>query len=228
MEDGQFELSKHLSSILFFPFTQSQTPMHPTLQTTINKAKSLPISEERKTILQELIQYVQQKVDAGKPVNLNFICTHNSRRSQLSQIWAQTSADLNSIEADFYSGGVEVTEFNERAVNSIIRAGFRLTKNGLENPKYFIFHSDDAEPIVAFSKIFDDSANPPTGFAAIMTCSHADENCPFIPGAEARIPVRYEDPKAFDGTPEESDKYDERSLQIASEMFYVFSKIQQK
>lgn len=202
--------------------------MHPTLQTTINKAKALPISEERKAILQELILYIQQKVDTGKRLNLNFICTHNSRRSQFSQIWAQTAADLNGIEAACYSGGVEVTAFNERAVDSIKRAGFRVTKNGLENPKYFIFHSDDAEPIVAFSKIFDDSANAPTGFAAIMTCSHADENCPFIPGAEARIPVRYEDPKAFDGTPEESEKYDERSLQIASEMFYVFSKIQQK
>jgi len=200
--------------------------MNPTLQTTINKAKVLPISEERKAILQELILYIQQKTDAEKTVNLNFICTHNSRRSQFSQIWAQTAADLSGIEAACFSGGVEVTEFNERAVNSIKRAGFRVTKNGLENPKYFIFHSDDSEPIVAFSKIFDDSANAPTGFAAIMTCSHADENCPFIPGAEARIPVRYEDPKTFDGTPEESEKYDERSLQIASEMFYVFSKIQ--
>lgn len=58
-----------------------------------------------------------------------------------------------------------------------------------------------------------------------MTCSHADENCPFIPGAETRIPVRYEDPKEFDDTEMESEKYDERSKQIASEMFFVFSRV---
>ena len=58
-----------------------------------------------------------------------------------------------------------------------------------------------------------------------MTCSHADENCPFIPGAEIRIPVRYDDPKAFDGTDLMEAKYLERSKEIATEMLYVFSKI---
>ena len=58
-----------------------------------------------------------------------------------------------------------------------------------------------------------------------MTCSHAEENCPYIPGTEARIPVMYDDPKAFDGTALETAKYDERCQQIAAEMFYVFSQI---
>jgi arsenate reductase (thioredoxin) len=118
-----------------------------------------------------------------------------------------------------------VTAFNERAVASIRRSGFKISQDGAINPKYFLFHSNDGNPIVAFSKLYDDTANAPKGFAAIMTCSHADENCPFIPGAEARIPVRYEDPKIFDDTNEEAGRYDERSLQIASEMFYVFSRI---
>ncbi len=199
----------------------------PTLLSTIQKAKSLPISEERKAVLQELIDYVQQKLDKEESISLNFICTHNSRRSQFSQIWAKTAADLYSIPINSFSGGVEVTAFNERAVESIKRTGFKVSKNGNENPKYYIFHSGDGEPIVTFSKLYDDAANVPKGFAAVMTCSHADENCPFIPGAEARIPVRYDDPKAFDGTPEEAGRYDERSLQIASEMIHVFSKIQQ-
>ena len=58
-----------------------------------------------------------------------------------------------------------------------------------------------------------------------MTCSQADGGCPFIAGAEKRIPITYEDPKAFDDSPLEEAKYDERSLQIASEMFYVFRQI---
>jgi arsenate reductase len=197
----------------------------PGLAATVEKARSLPIPEERKESLQVLIAYIQSKLDSGEEVNLNFICTHNSRRSQFSQIWAQTAADYFSIPANCYSGGVKVTEFNQKAVESIKRGGFRVTKKGSENPVYYIFHSDDADPISAFSKLFDDPINKAQRFAAVMTCSHADENCPFISGTENRIPVRYEDPKKFDGTPEEANRYDERSLQIASEMFYVFSRI---
>ncbi|MFD2201655.1 protein-tyrosine-phosphatase [Shivajiella indica] len=200
--------------------------LYPTLQTYIEKAKSLPIPEERKEVLQMLIDYLQRKVDQDQEINVNFICTHNSRRSQFSQIWGKVAAAYHGIEINAYSGGVEVTAFNERAVSSIKRFGFKLSKEGEGNPKYFVFYSDDEDPIVAFSKIFDDSANATKNFAAVMTCSHADENCPFIPGADARIPVRYEDPKAFDGTEKEAEKYDERSMQIASELLYVFSKIE--
>jgi arsenate reductase len=45
----------------------------------------------------------------------------------------------------------------------------------------------------------------------------------FIAGAEKRIPITYEDP--FDNTPQQAEKYQERSLQIATEMLYVFSQI---
>lgn len=200
----------------------------PGLAATVERARSLSVSEERKELLQVLIAYIQSKLDSEEEINLNFICTHNSRRSQFSQIWALTAADYFGIPANCYSGGVEVAEFNERAVESIKRMGFRVTKKGNENPVYFIFHSDDSEPISAFSKLFDDPINKAKRFAAVMTCAHADENCPVIPGTENRIPIRYEDPKKFDGTPEESNRYDERSLQIASEMFYVFSKIKNR
>lgn len=204
----------------------SKSTLYPLLANTIQKASELSIPSDRKEVLQVLIHYIQSKVDQDEEVNLNFICTHNSRRSQFSQIWAQTAADFHGISANCYSGGVEVTAFNDRAVNSLKRSGFRVSSkaNG-SNPVYFLFHSDDSEPIVAFSKVYDDPINKASRFAAVMTCDHADENCPFIPGTEQRIPVRYEDPKAFDDTEIESEKYDERSLQIASEMIYVFSQI---
>ncbi|MFY0627918.1 MAG: protein-tyrosine-phosphatase [Reichenbachiella sp.] len=197
----------------------------PSLLSTVEQALELSISEERKETLKVLIDYIQEKIDEKSDVNLNFICTHNSRRSQFSQIWGQTAADYFGIDANCYSGGVEVTEFNERAVASIKRAGFKVSSNGVSNPKYSVLHSDDRVPVIAFSKRFDDPTNEADCFAAIMTCSHADENCPFIPGTEKRIPVRYDDPKEYDGTPMESEKYDQRSMQIASEMFYVFSNI---
>jgi arsenate reductase len=199
--------------------------MFPKLSSTIHKAIELNIPEERKEILQPLIDYIQHKIDSNQTVNLNFICTHNSRRSQFSQIWAQTAADYFGVPTKCFSGGIEVTEFNERAVASIKRSGFSITSKGEMNPVYFISNSEDKEPIIAFSKLFDDPANRADQFAAIVTCSHAEENCPFIPGAEKRISVRYDDPKEFDDTPKETQMYDERSLQIAAEMFYVFSKI---
>ena len=200
--------------------------LFPALENTIQSVRKMPISEERKNVLKPLISYIQEKHSAKQIVHLNFICTHNSRRSQFSQIWAQTAADYYGISANCYSGGVEVTAFNERAVVSIERSGFKIEKEGIGNPKYLIYYSNDSAPIQTFSKLFDDPINNLDQFAAVMTCSHADENCPFIPGSEKRIAVRYEDPKAFDDTAQEAKKYDERSMQIAAEMFYVFSQIQ--
>ncbi|MDB9701590.1 protein-tyrosine-phosphatase, partial [Salibacteraceae bacterium] len=148
-------------------------------------------------------------------------------RSQLAQIWAQTMAAIYDVEAQCYSGGVEVTEFNSRAVHAIQNQGFEVIREGISNPYFYVCFSNDRPSIQCYSKVFDDQPNgvlPP--FAAIMTCAHADENCPVISGAEKRIPIRYEDPKLFDDTDQESEKYTERSLQIAREMMFVFSKIQ--
>ena len=195
------------------------------LQSTIEKVLGQDVPDTRKVILQPLIDYLQNKIGSQIVPALNFICTHNSRRSQFSQIWAQTAADYFNIPAHCFSGGVEVTAFNERAVASMKRGGFNVLKHGDGNPVYTIYHTENSSPITAFSKLYDDPANKADTFAAVMTCSHADENCPYIQGAEERIAVRYEDPKKYDDTDLETTMYDERSMQIASEMFYVFSMI---
>jgi arsenate reductase len=199
--------------------------MNEILTKNIEEILSMDISEDRIANLQPLIDYIKSKREKSQPIRLNFICTHNSRRSQLAQIWAQTAADYFEISAFCYSGGVEVTACNERTIHSLERSGFIISKHGHSNPIYFILHEKDARPIIVFSKLYDDVINPHGIFASVMTCSHADENCPFIPGAEARIPVRYQDPKEFDDSDFESAKYDERSKQIASEMFFVFSRV---
>ncbi len=210
---------------IYLYYIQYKMILFPKLAETVASLDPATITEERKAILADYISYIRQKHEKGQTVHLNFICTHNSRRSQFSQIWAQTAADYYGVPAQCYSGGVEVTAFNERAVASIKRSGFQVSQEGENNPVYAVQYAGDGQLIRAFSKVFDDPANALPAFAAIMTCSHADENCPFIPGAEVRIPVRYEDPKAFDDTPEEADRYDERSMQIANEMFYVFSQV---
>lgn len=199
------------------------------LQETIKQGKRLPISPKRKKELEVVAAYVIDKIKQGKIAKLNFICTHNSRRSQFSQIWAKTAASRLGIEIESFSGGIEETAFNERAVASLKRQGFQINKiSDGSNPHYEITFSKTEAPILAFSKIYNQSPNPKEKFATIMVCDHADENCPIIPGAEKRLPLRFEDPKKYDGTSLETFKYDERSLQIGSEMLFVFSKVKEQ
>jgi arsenate reductase (thioredoxin) len=157
---------------------------------------------------------------------LNFVCTHNSRRSHISQIWAQAAARYYGIEnVETFSGGTEATAFNPRAVTAMQQAGFDIsTIKDDNNPVYKVKFSNDAPALTVFSKKYDDDFNPKADFAAIMTCSHADENCPFIPGAK-RIALTYDDPKDFDGTPQEATKYTERVHEIGREILYAFSQV---
>ena len=198
-----------------------------TLNDIISSLDISTISKERKQILDILKTYIQTKKNNHQNINLNFICTHNSRRSHLSQIWAQTMANNFKIKNVFcYSGGTEATAMFTVVEETLKKQEFHIDKLSNEkNPVYAIKFSENNNPIICFSKTFDADFNPSSNFAAIMTCSHADENCPFIAGAEQRIPVRYDDPKAFDNTPQQLEKYRERSLQIATELFYVFSQI---
>lgn len=192
---------------------------------------SLPISQipaERMPLIEGMVDYILGKIKAKQEIRINFICTHNSRRSQFSQIWAQTAADYYGIEASCYSGGVEVTAFNERAVAAIQRDGFKVVQKGEGNPVFFVFHGEASEPIITFSKVYDDPINPTSGFSAVMTCDHADVHCPFIPGTEKRILLRFEDPKALDGTDLEEKMYTERSHQIGAELFLIFQKVKER
>ncbi|WP_053989831.1 low molecular weight phosphatase family protein [Mangrovimonas sp. TPBH4] len=186
------------------------------------------ISEERKETLQPLVDYIQKKVTDKNDIRINFICTHNSRRSHLSQVWAQTLAYHFGIKQVFcYSGGTEATALFPMAAQTLQNTGFEIaTLSEGSNPVYSIKYAGNALPIIGFSKRMDDEFNPKSEFAAIMTCDSANEACPIVPGAEQRIPIMFEDPKAFDNTPQQAEKYSERSKQIATELFYVFSKIQ--
>lgn len=188
------------------------------------------IASGRRATLQQLALFVIDKARAGQTASLNFICTHNSRRSHLAQIWAQTAAYYYGVaHVHCYSGGTEATAFNPRAVNAMREAGFSIseTKEG-DNPVYEVRFALDAPPVVAFSKTYDHPFNPNRDFAAIMTCSQADESCPLVLGASARIALTYDDPKAFDGTALEEVKYAERVDEIGREILFAFSLVNAK
>jgi arsenate reductase len=205
----------------------TQTTLFTEIESVIKGLNPATISEERKTVLQPLIDFIQTKVSNKQEIRINFICTHNSRRSHLSQVWAQTMANYFNIKNVFcYSGGTEATALFPMAAETLKNAGFQIkTIAATSNPIYSIKYANNAHPIIGFSKKLDDDFNPKSEFAAIMTCSQADGGCPFIAGAEKRIPITFDDPKAFDNTPQQAEKYQERSLQIATELFYVFSQV---
>lgn len=200
-------------------------PLDEVIQSLIRSFDAIPV--ERKAILKQLTDFVEGKIKRNETIALIFICTHNSRRSHISQIWAQAAAAYYGIENVItYSGGTEATAFNPRAVKAMAEAGFRIeaTSEGL-NPVYKVLFSDDGKEVTAFSKKYDTESNPQKGFAAIMTCSHADENCPVVLGMEKRISLPYDDPKDFDGTPHESEKYAVRVREIGTEILYAFSQV---
>ncbi len=188
------------------------------------------IGSDRKGILKKLAEYIQAKKSKNEAVNLIYICTHNSRRSHFGQVWASVAANYYLIDqVSAFSGGTEATAFNKNAMDALKRIGFQLKQTEqIQNPKYKVIYGQSGESVDCFSKVYDHPINPKTDFAAVMTCSEAEQNCPFIPGVDLRIATTYDDPKASDGSALEAQVYDERCRQIACETFYVFSLIKNK
>lgn len=201
--------------------------MYPTILQTIDHLKEYEISSERKNSLAPLIDFIQMKLRDNKTAAITFICTHNSRRSHLAQVWAQVASTYFNIpNIVCYSGGTEETEIFPTILDTLAEQGFLSLKiSESNNPVYAIKYAQDSVPIIGFSKKYDHPFNPVSDFAAVMTCSQADGGCPFIPGAEQRIPITFEDPKIADHTSRQSEVYRETSLQIGAEMMYVFSQI---
>ena len=183
------------------------------------------IAPERKVLLEKIAAYISSKQKENKAVNLVYICTHNSRRSHFGQIWAQVAAAYFEISnTHTFSGGTEATAFHINAISALKRIGFVVKQmNETPNPVYEVCFGEQLAPAVCFSKVYNHPENPQQEFAAIMTCSDAEENCPFIPGVELRVGTTYDDPKVFDNTPQQDEKYDERCKQIALETVYAFS-----
>lgn len=186
------------------------------------------IPAARKLILDEFSSYLQKAERERDPTRLTFICTHNSRRSHMAQLWASVAArHFQFRNVRCFSGGTESTAFNPRAVASLQRAGFEILAKQppMDNPRYLVRFSDEMPNQICYSKRFDDPANPQSDFCAVLVCSDADQQCPSVRGATERIALPFEDPKNADGTVRESAAYDERCRQIARELLYVFSKV---
>ena len=190
-------------------------------------AKVGTVPAERKVVLNEIASDISARLQAGKTADLTFICTHNSRRSHMSQIWAATAAyyyGLDNIQT--FSGGTQATACNCRTVAAMRRVGFDIddaTKG--DNPIYLVRYATDRPVIRAYSKLYNGDGNPSQDFIALMTCSVADKSCPVVQGATSRYAIHYVDPRLCDDTPTETTAYNERCHEIAMEMFYIMSQV---
>ena len=201
--------------------------MNQEIKNIISNFNENNIPTDRKNVLLPLVNYIHTKKNNNEIIRLNFICTHNSRRSHLSQIWAQTLAYHFNIRNTYcYSGGTEATAMYPKVAETLRNQGFQiqvLSEN--ENPVYAVKYAANEHAVICFSKVYSNDFNPKNNFGAIMTCNNADKGCPLVIGAEARFPIKYDDPKTVDGTDLQSVKYAERSLEIAQEIWWVMSSI---
>ena len=185
------------------------------------------IPSKRKEILDQIVGSIKICQENNQPVQLMFVCTHNSRRSQFGQIWALILADFYGIELTAYSGGTEVTKVHPTVIDVFKRLGVDITPvDNEKNQKYRLSIGGVKYPI--YSKLYDDKSNPSKDFIAVMTCSEAAENCPYIHGCLNRIPLSYEDPKVYDGTEDEFDAYQKTSDKIIMELAYVFIQLNKR
>lgn len=198
------------------------------LEQSINNIPVANPSKERKVLLTQLKDAIKTAITNNGVADLNFICTHNSRRSHLSQIWAQVAAYHYGFgrEVRCYSGGTEATALFPAVAETLEGQGFSiLTLSKGDNPVYAIKYAAESPAVIGFSKAYHHPFNPESGYIAVMTCDSANEACPVVTGAATRIPLTFEDPKLFDHTPEQMSKYLERSEQIAGEMLWIFNEL---
>lgn len=195
------------------------------ISTTIQSENN--IAPTRRQELQYFAKIIVQNILKDAAAHILFICTHNSRRSHLCQIWSTVAADYYKIhdKVKAFSGGTEVTALNPRIIKTLQGIGFKIESEKGENPVHLIFFDDMKSPIEGFSKLFTAPPNPEKDFIAIMNCTEAEEACPLVLGASARIFLPYSDPKISDDTPSEADTYYARTAQIAAEMFCIFADV---
>ncbi len=193
------------------------------------------IDEMHRERSKELVDWIVDSFEPGKPLPIVFVCTGNSRRSILGATLANIAAAYYGLpEIQCYSGGTKPSAFNRRTIATLREIGVKIVPTGRDvagdaeaenNPMYKVRWGDPVErwPLetVEFSKRYDDEQNPREGFAALIVCSEADTACPNVKGAAVRISMPYVDPKLYDDSEFEARKYAERRDDVGRLMLAV-------
>ena len=108
-----------------------------------------------------------------RKMNVLFLCTGNSCRSQMAEGWARA---LKGDVVEAYSAGIETHGLNPNAVKVMAEAGVDISGHT--------------------SKNVDTLLDVPFDYV-VTVCGHANENCPFFPGSAKVVHVGFDDPPAL-------------------------------
>ncbi len=186
----------------------------------------------RRAVLTELARFVAAARRAGEKAHLLSVCTHNSGRSVLGEVWWSAAAAWFGLHDTVVSlsGGTHATAINPRVLHALVRAGFEVREPSADapegspgNPVYTVSHAEGLPALRLWSKRFVDLALPAGRLAAVMNCSEADAACPVVPGAALRVSLPYADPRAADDAPDEREIYDARCDQVGTECLFAMA-----
>jgi arsenate reductase len=108
--------------------------------------------------------------ETSKKVNILFLCTGNSCRSQMAEGWARA---LRGDVIEPYSAGIETHGLNPLAVRVMAETGVDIS---MQRSK----HVDELKNIR-----FD---------YVVTVCDQANESCPIFPGPVKRLHASFDDP----------------------------------
>jgi arsenate reductase len=192
----------------------------------LNASKNVTITGDRKQLLLKIAEAIAKEYVKEELVNLNFICTHNSRRSQLCQVWSFFAADFFNFNINTFSGGIEVTAFHRNTIKTLQKTGFTFQLEDFchQNPTYRIGFNGVNKTVLGFSKLYNDESNL-NPFMAITTCIDADINCPVVNGASYRFHLPFIDPKSSDGKNTQEEMYLNVNKDIAGQIYFLFASV---
>ena len=119
-------------------------------------------------------------MEKSAQINVLFLCTGNSARSQMAEAWL---SHLGGDRFNVFSAGLEPHGVNPFTTRVMEESGYDMSPHHSKHLEEFIGKVD-----------FD---------YLITVCGNADERCPVFPGMGTRMHWPFDDPAAFIGTDEE-------------------------
>ena len=110
----------------------------------------------------------QEKEISEKKINILFLCTGNSCRSQMAEGWGKS---LKGDQFNFYSAGTKPHNLNQRAIQVMAEAGVDISHHRSKTT----------------------SEIPEKMDIVFTVCSNARDNCPYFPEGKI-IHAGFEDP----------------------------------
>jgi arsenate reductase len=113
------------------------------------------------------------------PVNILFLCTGNSCRSQMAEGWAR---QIGGKTVSVQSAGIEAHGKNPRAIAVMAEAGIDISSQ---------------------ESTVEDDTMIEAADVVVTVCGHADEQCPVLPAGTRKIHWPLNDPAKATGTEDE-------------------------